>query len=150
VKVSDIMTKNVITVKPDTPLHALAELFVKKGVSGAPVVDDKGKVLGVALEEGLILRDKKVHLPTFIYILNGFIELGAGKFDEEMRKVSAINASGIMETNFASVTPDTPIEEVATGIIEKGLHYFIVLDKGELAGVLTRKDVVKAIAKETV
>jgi CBS domain-containing protein len=149
VEVSDIMTKNVITVKPETTLHALADLLLKKGISGAPVVDDRGVLLGVVLEEGLILRDKKLHLPTFLYILNGFIELGAGKLDEEMKKASAVNVSGILEKTFASVSPETPIEEVATRIVEQGLHYFLVLENSKLVGVITRKDVVKAIAKET-
>ncbi len=72
-KVKDIMSKNLITVKPSTSIHQLAELLVEKNISGAPVVDDDGKLLGIVQEEGLLFQDKKVHLPTFINISLGFL-----------------------------------------------------------------------------
>ena len=69
--IKDIMTKNVITVSPEMDIHKLAELFMEKNISGAPVVDKTGKLLGVVKEEGVIFQDKKVHLPTFINLSFG-------------------------------------------------------------------------------
>jgi len=146
-KVSSIMTKNPITVAPDMPIQELAKLFVSKGFSGAPVVDKTGKFAGIVLEEGLIIKDKKIHLPTFFFMLSGFFTFGEKQFETEMKKVAAATVEGIMEDAPHTISPDMDVEEVATLMIEKGIHYFPVLDNGKLAGVVTKKDLVKAIAK---
>ena len=146
----EIMTKKVFTVGPNMDVHRLAEFFIEKDISGAPVVDDKGKLLGIVLEEGLILRDKKVHLPTLINILSGVFALGEERFEGEMRKMAAITVSGIMEDNMVTISPELPVEEVATIIIEKGVHYFPVVENGKLVGVVTKKDIVRAIAQKRI
>ena len=145
--VRDIMTTEVITVKPDMDLHSLAELFLKKDISGAPVLDDQGRFLGIVLEEGLIVRDKKVHLPMFLFVLLGFVTVGEERFEEDLKKKAATTVLGIMEQEINALSPDTPVEDAATMIIEKGIHYFPVLDNARLVGVVTRKDIVRAIAE---
>jgi CBS-domain-containing membrane protein len=149
-KVSDIMTKDVVTVRPDMDIRALAELFVSKDISGAPVVSEKGDLLGIVLEEGLILQDKKIHLPTLVAILNGVFAIGEERFEKEMKKMAAITASGIMEDEMHPVSPDTPVEEVATRVIEEGIHYFPVVSDKTLVGVITKKDIVRAIAQKKI
>ncbi|MBN1621038.1 MAG: CBS domain-containing protein [Endomicrobiales bacterium] len=148
-EIKEIMTKNVITVKPDMDVHKFAELLIEKDISGAPIVDGNGKFLGVALEEGLIVKDKKIHLPTFVYFLTGFFTIGEKKFENELKKIAATTVSGIMEEKIRPVSPHTTVEDVATIMIEEGLHYFPVTEGGNLVGVVTKKDIVKAIAKET-
>lgn len=148
-KVKQIMTKKVITVGPDMAVRKFAELLIKKGISGAPVVE-KGRLLGVVLEEGLILQDKKVHLPTLVNILNGVFAIGEKRFETEMKKIAALTVAGIMEEKTMTLSPETPVEEVATVIIEKGIHYFPVLNKGKLVGVVTKKDIVRAIAQKKI
>jgi len=147
--VKDIMTKEVITVNPDMDIRKFAELLIAKDISGAPVVEN-GKLLGIALEEGLILQDKKVHLPTLINILNGVFVIGEKRFETEMKKIASLTVLGIMEENTAVLSPETPINEAATTIIEKGIHYFPVVDNGRLVGVITKKDIVKAIAQNKI
>jgi len=146
----DIMTKNVITVSPEMDIHELAKLFVEKNISGAPVVDNSEKLLGVVKEEGVIFQDKKVHLPTLINLSLGFLTLGVTKYNEEIKKITASKVSSIMEKDIVAIGPDTSIEDVATLMIEKEIYYFPVLDKDRLVGVVTKKDIVRAIAKEKV
>jgi CBS domain-containing protein len=146
-KVKDIMTTDIVTVKPDMQVNELADLFIKRDISGAPVVDDQGKLLGVVLEEGLITRDKKVHLPTFVYMLSGFVEIGAEKFDEDMRRAAAITVEGILDRSPSVLSPEDQIEDVATSMVEEGKRYFLVKDGDRLAGVVTKKDIIRAIAQ---
>ena len=148
--VKDIMTSDVVTVKPTMGVQELAQLFVEKEISGAPVVDDKGALRGVVLEESLILQDKNIHLPTFFFILSGFITLGEHQFEEEMKKVASTNVEGIMERAPKTLSPDTPVEDVATLIVEHGVHYFPVVEAGKLVGVVTKKDLVRAIAQKKI
>lgn len=145
--VSDIMTKNVVTVSPAMEIRRLAELLVEKNISGAPVVDESGRLLGVVKEEGVVFQDKRVHLPTFINLSLGFLTLGAGRYNDEMEKIAASKVAGIMEKDIITVAPETEIEDVATLMIEKGEYYFPVVDNAKLVGVVTKKDIVRAIAR---
>jgi CBS domain-containing protein len=146
-QVREIMTKKPITVTPETEIHELANLFVAKGFSGAPVLDKAGKFVGIVLEEGLIIKDKKIHLPTFFFMLSGFFTFGEKQFETEMKKIAATTVEGIMEDSPHAISSEMEVEEVATLMVEKGIHYFPVLNGGKLVGVVTKKDLVKAIAK---
>ncbi len=145
--VKDLMTKNVVAVKPSMDVHQLAELFMKKDISGAPVVDEEGKFLGVVLEESLVFQNKNVHLPTFVNLAGAILSFGAHRFEEELKKITGSKVSDIMETKALTLSPETPIEDVATMMIEKNIHYFPVLEKGALVGVITKKDIVRGIAE---
>jgi CBS domain-containing protein len=145
--VSEIMTRKVVTVSPELDLHGLAELFIEKDISGAPVVDKEGKFLGIVREEDLVLRDKKIHLPTLISILNGVFAFGEDRFESEFKKMAALTVEEIMDRNAAVIRPDTLIEDVATMVVEEGKNYFPVLEGKTLAGVVTKKDIVRAIAQ---
>lgn len=147
--IKDIMTKNVITVSPKMDIHKLAELFIEKNISGTPVVDESGKLVGIVREEGIIFQDKKVHLPTFINLSVGFLTLGTKRYNEEIKKITASRVSDIMEKDIVTISPNIEIEDVATLMIEKEIYYLPVVDKDKLVGVITKRDIVRAIAKGT-
>ncbi|MFH1777020.1 MAG: CBS domain-containing protein [Candidatus Omnitrophota bacterium] len=149
-KIKDIMTKDVITVLPTMDIHQLAELFIAKNISGAPVVNEQGKFLGVVLEEGLIFQDKKVHLPTFINLSVGFLTLGTHRLEEELKKIAACTVADIIEPDKERFSPETSVEDVATMMIEKGKHYYPVVENDRIVGVVTKKDIVRAIANRRV
>lgn len=146
-KVKDIMTKEIVTVRPAMTIHQLAELLVEKNISGAPVVDEDGKLLGVVGEKGVIFQDKKVHLPTFINVSLGFLTFGAQRFEEEMKKITANTVGAIMETDILRLSADTEIEDAATSMIEKDSYYCPVVEDEKLIGVVTKRDIVRAIAR---
>lgn len=145
-QVSEIMTRDLITVTKDLGTRELAEIFIAHNISGAPVVDENGNYLGVVLEEGLIYQDKNVHIPTFMSLSVSFLPLGLGHFEEELKKIAAATAGELIESNTLTVNSCTTVEDVATMMVEKGQHFFPVLDDGRLAGVVTKKDIVRAIA----
>jgi predicted transcriptional regulator len=146
-QVREIMTRDVITVRSELDLHEFAKVLIEKNISGAPVVDENGKFLGIVLEEGLIFQDKKVHLPTFVALSMGFLTLGADKFKQEMKRVAATTVADIMDKDAAAVSPDSSVEDIATMIVEKGVCYYPVVEGGQVIGVVTKKDIVRAIAK---
>lgn len=146
-QVKDIMTKNIITVKPMMDVHKLAELFVKENISGAPVVDESGAYLGIVLEEGLIFQDKRVHLPTFVNLAVGYLMLGTHQFEKEIKKIAGSKVADIMEKEVVTVSPQVLVTDLATQMIEENIHYFPVLEGDRLVGVVTKKDIVRSIAK---
>ncbi|MFH1504710.1 MAG: CBS domain-containing protein [Candidatus Omnitrophota bacterium] len=145
--VKEIMTKNVVTVGLKMSVHELAELFVSKNISGAPVINDQGKLVGVALEEGVIFQDKKVHLPTFMHIAMGFLTFGVKRFEDEVKKTTATKVEDIIEKNMVVLSADTSVEDAATLMLEKETYYCPVVKEDKLIGIVTKKDIVKAIAK---
>ena len=144
------MTTQVKTVSKEMGIHELAQFFVDNNISGAPVVDVDGAYAGLVLAEGLIYQDKKVHLPSFLALPVGFMPLGTVELDDEIKRIAGTKVADIAEKNVTILTPETSVEEVATLMVEKGKHYFPVMDHLKLVGVLTKKDLVRAIAQKKI
>ncbi len=145
----DFMVKNVVTVTKDTPLKEIARLMVEEEISGIPVVDGE-TLVGMVTERDLLVRAKKLDLPTFLPFIGGVLYLeGPKKLDDEMRKATATTAEEIMTTKVHTVKPDTTLQDIATLMVERGVNRLPVVASGrKLVGMITRSDVVKAIAAE--
>jgi CBS domain-containing protein len=149
VKAKDIMTKEVITVKPDTTIEELARLFIKHQISGAPVVDDKGNLKGVVTENDLIAKDSRLHIPTIVRLFDAYIPLGTSKLADEMRRMAAYRVDEIYTRNVVTVDDEASIEYVATMMTEKKIHLLPVLSGGKLVGIIGKKDIIRSIAGES-
>ena len=144
---SDIMTREVITVLPETTVQQLAKIFASHGISGAPVVNQEGLVVGVVTESDLIDQNKKVHIPTVISILDSFFFLeNPEKMEQEMRKMVGVIVADIYTSPAVTVGEDTPIDEIATIMSEKNIHTLPVVADGRLKGVIGKKDIIRTIA----
>jgi CBS-domain-containing membrane protein len=147
-KARDIMTKDVVTVNPQTSIRELAALLLERKISGAPVVDDAGKLLGVVTESDLIFQNKKVHLPTAVAILDAFVFLELpGKMEQEFKKMAGAKVGDICSQQLFTVTPDTELEELATLMAEKKVHTLPVLDGEQLVGIIGKSDIIRTIAQ---
>jgi len=144
----DIMTKNVITVTPDLGVEKLAALFWKNNISGAPVVDAEGNVVAVVTESDLIDQAKKIHIPTMISFLDSVIMIGsADKVEKEIGKITGTTVSDICTKEVISINADTPLDEIATIMAEKGVHTLPVLAGKVLVGVVGKNDIIKTLAR---
>jgi CBS domain-containing protein len=144
---SDIMTREVITVQPETTVQQLAQLFALHRISGAPVIDQEGLVVGIVTESDLIDQNKKVHIPTVISILDSFFYLeNPDKMEQEMRKMAGSTVADIFTSPAVTVEENTPIDEIATIMSEKNIHTLPVVEDGRLKGIIGKKDIIKTIA----
>jgi len=145
----DLMTTNVIAVTPETVVRELARILSDNRISGAPVVDGAGRVIGVVTESDLIFQNKKVHIPTAVAILDAFIFLeDPEKMEKELAKMAGTTAGEICTRKPVTVRQDTPMEEVATLMAEKKVHTLPVLDAdGQLVGVIGKSDIIRMIAE---
>ncbi len=142
----DIMTKNVITVSPDTPVSELARLFMAHRFNGVPVVGSDGMLVGVVTQDDLIDQHKKVHIPTVINLLDSVFFLESpDRLDKELKKMIGMTAGDICSKSVATVTEDTAIEEIATIIAERRIHTIPVVDQGRLVGIIGRIDVIRTL-----
>ncbi len=143
----DIMTKDVVTVKPDTSLEELAGLLVKNQISGAPVVDATGTLYGIVTENDLIAQNRRLHIPTVVSFLDAAIYLESSKkFAEEVRRVTATKVGEICSRKVVTVTEDTSLTDIATIMAEKNIHILPVVRSGAVVGIVGKRDVVRAVA----
>lgn len=145
-KAKDIMTKEVITVKPDTTIGDVARLLVKHQISGVPVVDDKGRLKGIVTENDLITKNSRLHLPTILRLFDAYIPLGTGKMEEEIKRMAASRVDEICAKEVITVDPEASAEYIATIMTEKKIHLLPVLEEGKLAGIIGKKDLIRGMA----
>ena len=145
----DLMTANVIAVTKETEVRELARILADNRISGAPVVDGQGKVIGVVTESDLIFQNKKVHIPTVVTILDAFFFLeNPDRMEQEIKKMAGTKVEDIYTNGTVSVQQDTPLDEVATLMAEKKVHTLPVLNENEeLVGVIGKSDIIRMIAE---
>ncbi len=145
-KAKDIMTKNVFTVKPDTTIENLARTLMDHKISGAPVVDDDGSIIGIVTENDLISQNKRLHIPTVIRLFDAFVVLDTpGKAEKEIRKMAATTVNDICTKKVITVTEETPIEEIATIMAEKKIHLIPVVEGNKIRGIIGKIDLIKGV-----
>jgi len=144
----DIMTKEVITVTTDVTIEGLARIFTRHDISGAGVVDEDGKLIGIVTENDLIKMEQRLHIPTVINIFDAVIYLGSSKrFEEDIKRMAATKVEDIFRKDVVTISESSTIEEIATIMSEKNIHHLPVVKKGKLVGIVGKKDIVRAIAK---
>lgn len=147
IRARDFMTRQVVTVEPGMPVSELAGLLASKRISGVPVMENE-RMVGIVTEKDLIDRVKKVHMPTVVTILDAVIPIaGEQQFEEDLRKMTAVTVGEIMSSPVEVVEGDDDISGIATIMSEKGLSLLPVSENGELAGIIGRRDVIRALSE---
>lgn len=143
----DIMTEKVITVRPETPLEEFARILIENRISGAPVVDKDGNLVGIITENDLINQNKRLHIPTVIRLFDAFIMLESpGKIKDEIKRITATTVWDICTKEVVTVSEDTPLQEIATIMSEKKIHLLPVMRDKRIVGIIGKADIIKAMA----
>ena len=142
----DIMTKNVITVRAITTIEELARTLMEHKISGVPVVNDNGDLIGIVTENDLISQNKRLHIPTVMRLFDSFIMLESpGKIEKEIKKIAAITVNDIYTKEVITVTEDTPVQDIATIMSEKKVHLIPVVEGKKILGIIGKIDLIKGI-----
>ena len=144
----DVMTRDVITVKKETTIRELAELFNRHRISSAPVVDDNGEMIGIVTETDLIEQDKNLHIPTVISLFDWVIYLESDKkFEKALKKMTGQSVGEIYSEEFVKVTPATPVSDVADILSSRKMNAIPVLDGNKIVGIVARIDLIRTMIK---
>src|SRR4030066_757285 len=108
------MTKDIKTVKPATTIEDLAHILINHQISGTPVVDEDGNLIGIVTENDLISKNKKLHIPTIFRLFDAFIPLGTSRLEVEIKKMAAFAVGDICTRDVITVDDETSVEEIAT------------------------------------
>ena len=150
-KVSEIMTTEVTTVKRDTSVNDVAKLMGAKDISGVPVVDDENHVVGIITELDLIVRNTRLEMPRFIEVMDwGRIPLERPRHAQErLRHMLGAQAADIMTEKVETVGPGTAVEDLAELMVKRRVNPVPVVDAdGKLIGIVSRADLVDMMAEQ--
>lgn len=142
-KAADIMTRDPISVTPQTPVVEAARLMLQNRISGLPVTDETGAVVGV-LTEGDLLRRAETgterHRSAWLAFLMGPGRLAGDYIDAHARKVGEI-----MTSDIAAVAPTDDLANVVSLMEKRHIKRVPVVTGGKLAGIVSRSDLVRAL-----
>jgi len=145
-KVKDIMTKELITVSPETEIVQATKLLLENRINGVPVTNETGKLVGILCQSDLIAQQKKLPIPSFFTLLNGLIPLISEKqIEKQVRKIAAITVAQAMTPNPVTVHSDMSIEEVAALMVDRSFHTIPVVDEGKLVGIVGKEDMLRTL-----
>jgi CBS domain-containing protein len=143
----DIMTKKVITINQDASIEVLSELLLDNKISGVPVVDNDGKIVGIATEGDIIVKDANLHFPRYFKLLDSIIYLESlTEFKNSLKKHFATKVSEIMTSEVVSCTAQTPVDDIANMMVENKINRIPVLSaEKKPEGIITRADIVRSM-----
>lgn len=146
IRASQIMETNIICINPETEITRAVEVLLNNHINGVPVVDSHDELKGILCQSDLIFQQKEMPIPPIFTILDGLIPLTSSKkMGEEFQKISATRVKDAMVTKVTSVSPDTPVSEIASLMVEKHFHTIPVVDKKKLVGIIGKEDVLKTM-----
>ena len=145
----EIMTREVVTVGPGTPVTEAAQILSENNIGGAPVVNENGALIGIISESDLILRDVKLHFPTYIHFLDSIIYLESlNKFEEQLKKAVGAKVKDVMTTDVETVTGNATVEDVATLMVDKDIDRVPVIKDSQVIGIITKGNIVRLLGRE--
>jgi CBS-domain-containing membrane protein len=143
----DIMTREVVIIEPEASVETLARLLEEHRISGVPVLDAQGGLVGVVTQSDLVQRSRDLDLPPALNILDLHLFLETpSHFQKRLEKLLGNKVKDVMTKDPITVAPDTPVQEIAGLMSTKGVHTLPVLESGKLVGIVGKLDLIRGLA----
>jgi CBS domain-containing protein len=143
-KAADVMVSTVVTVGPECSVQDLAETLLEHRISAVPVVSNGGALVGIVSEGDLIRRtemDTERRRSRWLALLIGTQPLAA-----EFVKSHACRVADVMTRDVIVATPDTPLRHIAALLEKNGIKRVPIVSNGKLVGIVSRANLVQALA----
>jgi CBS domain-containing protein len=140
---SDVMTREILSVGPDTTVAEAIRTMLDNRISGLPVIDEAGRLVGILTEGDLLRRGEtgtERQRPRWLEIL-----MGPGRLAGEYVRTHGRKVDGLMTRDVVSVTPDTPLKEVVELMERRRIKRVPVLGDDVPVGILSRADLLRAL-----
>lgn len=146
--VADVMSRNPVVVQRETSLTEAIKILAERRISGLPVVDDSGKLVGIISETDLMWQETGVTPPAYIMFLDSVIYLqNPATYERELHKALGQTVGEVMSKDPITVSPDKSLRDAAKLMHDKNVHRLPILDsEGQVIGILTRGDIIRAMA----
>jgi CBS domain-containing protein len=143
-KAADIMTRNVVSVQPETTILQAADLMLQHGISGLPVVQSDGRVVGIVTEGDFLRRSEtgtQRKRPRWVQFL-----VGPGRLAEEYVRSSSRRIEDVMTHAVHTIGEDTPVSDVVELMERHRIKRLPVLRDDKLVGIVSRANLLHALA----
>lgn len=146
--VADVMTPDPVVVQPETPLQDAIRLLAEHRISGLPVVDGAGKLVGVISQTDLMWQETGVEPPPYFMFLDSVIYLrNPARYNQEIHKALGQTVKEVMSDRPVAIKPDRSLREAANIMHKREIHRLPVINEQEqVVGIITRGDIVRAMA----
>lgn len=143
-KARDVMVSPVVTVKPSCPVKEVAGILLERRISGVPVVDDEGRLVGIVSEGDLLHRAETGTERKHSWWLS--IVAGDGALAADYAKSHARKVADVMTRKLVTATPDTPLDEIAMLLESHSIKRVPIVENGQLVGIVSRANLIQAVA----
>lgn len=144
----DIMTRDVITVRPEDEVEKVAQLLLENKISGIPVVDENHRVIGMITEKDLMIKATELKVPFYLTLFDSIIFLeNPIRFKNDLKKYTASRVKDAMTQKVHWVAEDTPVSEIAQIMQNENINRVPVIRHGKIIGIVTRNDILKSLTK---
>ncbi len=145
-KVRDLMTADVLSARREDAVSDVARAMVARGVSGVPVLDEGGNLVGILTELDLVRRAARLEPLAFLPVLDGRIPLEMpGHYRERMRHQLGTKVADVMTEGAVTIAPEATLEDLAELMIRRKVNPVPVVEGERLVGIVSRADVVRVL-----
>ena len=146
VKAKEIMSKDVISVHKDTTIKEIAKELIDNKISGVPVIDEGGNLVGMVSEGDLLHKETSPRLADVVNILGAIIYYnGVQRYNEDFKKLIAEQAESIMTRKVITVSEETEVDAIAKLMLEHGIKRVPVMNGRKMVGIISRADIIKLL-----
>ncbi len=147
--VAEVMTREPITVKAETPLREAIKILAEKRISGLPVVDDANQLIGIISETDLMWQQAGVTPPAYFMIFDSVIYLkNPVEYERELHKALGQTVGEVMSEKPVTTSPDKPLREAAKIMRDRKIHRLPVINDSEkIIGMLSLSDIIRDMAQ---
>jgi CBS domain-containing protein len=141
---ADVMTRTILSVQPDQTIAEAIRMMLDNRISGLPVTEETGRLVGILTEGDLLRRGEtgtERHRPRWLEIL-----MGPGRLADEYVRTHGRKIAEVMTRDPVSVTPDTPLKEIVELMERRRIKRVPVLDGEVVVGILSRADLLRGLA----
>ena len=149
--VADIMDRDPVAVRPEDSVERVIAVLKEHELPGVPVVNEGGRCVGIITENDLVLtgEDADLHLPHYVQLFGGLVFLEPlRRFESRLRKAVAATARDMMTEDPVTIDASASVRDAARLIADTHHNRLPVTEHGRLVGVVTRVDVLQALAQE--
>ena len=149
--VAEIMDADAPTLRPEDSVDDVVRVFKESDVGGLPVINDGGRCVGIVTEADLVIPDEQgdLHIPHYIELFGGLVFLEPLRhFEEKLKKAAATTAEQLMSADPVTVEATASVREAARLISARHHNRLPVVEHGRYVGLVTRADVLAALAGE--
>ena len=142
----EIMTTPVITVSPDTLFGNIVAIMLQHRISGLPVVDESGRLVGIVTEADLLLKEEEPRAQPALIPWHGS-SLRLERSHDRHRKAEGTTAGVLMTENVVSATEDATAHHLAHLMLARDVNRIPIVRDGRVVGIVTRADVLKVFTR---